>query len=149
MIDDAKLDELLALAEKATPGPWVAHESLEFVTGEVDSIDSSSVRWKENARVMYVAIEADRYGGEEDEEAEEWARSDRAFIAATNPETIRALVNEIKSRRAKENEIRALTRYDLATGGEDAWMTSHGCETTGDYLDADAVFAILNRKDLA
>jgi len=78
MIPDAKLAELLALAEKATPGPW------------------NTLSWQ-----MILQLLATR--GNLADKLVTNTENDGAYIAAVHPETIRALVQELQARR-KENK---------------------------------------------
>lgn len=84
MIDDKKLNHLLALAEKATPGErsWAIIDHGPF--GETEFL---ALKGGHNAVIGVlrgqIAVEKD----------------DAVFIASCSPETIRALIEELKELR--------------------------------------------------
>lgn len=90
MIDDAKLNELLALAEKATPGKrkWTGDGVPDFF-GSLDvEVGPGWVK-----PIASAVADHDNDG---------WINihpKDAAFIAALDPETIKALVEEVKEKR--------------------------------------------------
>jgi hypothetical protein len=91
MIDDAKLDELLALAEKATPGPWcegAVYGALRmFEKQDMDCMNDACER--EGADLWHPC-------------GDETAK----LITMLDPATIRQLVQEIQMLRLERNEGR-------------------------------------------
>lgn len=76
MIEEAKLDELAALAQKATPGPWFYRDSPWTGTYAVQDL--------QRVRPLQILLENE---------------DDARFIAAANPTTIAQLVEEVKAYR--------------------------------------------------
>lgn len=91
MIDNTELDELLALAEKVQlQGPWDVVDP-----GDEDFI----VQWDSDDVGSGFTIIAQGYRGEGEAAPTAW------YIAAANPETIRALVQEVKDWRTSSAYI--------------------------------------------
>lgn len=119
---DAELDELERLASKATPGPWrvgvplfrcqnPAHKPARHVTAEC--VHRFLEWWDGGGEVISRDIGYTETSTKKDEPpviAGMWdyelggiqEPADAAFIAAANPDTVRALVAEVKRLRAMQ-----------------------------------------------
>lgn len=98
MIDDAKLDELLSLAEKATPG--IRSWNREY--------RGDGEYWRNSADALQVNGEPILKGDCDLGGGDTWVDvsvEDQVLIAACDPETIRALVQEVKRLRAFESAV--------------------------------------------
>lgn len=97
----SRTEELLALAEKATPGPWRAD-------GEHGYIDCVCTK------TFCIASDIEK--------------EDAAFIAAANPETIKQLVELCRLQHGALMLLDYGTRFDEATGAIAAFNKFEGGE---------------------
>ena len=100
-MDDAKLDELLALAEKAARGSWTVelpHETSQEGYVRIAETAPFAKVWTYVTREEWDRLRAEpgRCFFRHNEEC----TNDAKFIAALDPATIRALVQEVKDWRA-------------------------------------------------
>lgn len=102
MSEMTRTEELLALAEKATPGPWVVEEG-SLVNRECDDDDKWCI-------------------------AEIYHNDNIGFIAAANPETIKQLVELCRLQHEALMLLDYGTRFDEATGAIAAFNKFEGGE---------------------
>ena len=113
-LKDEALRELLAKAEKATPGPWYTCGLPWFQTG------SGVLAGSPDPHVGFLIADTEMWDGEREEylanqpAVEDLADpdDDAAYIAAANPATITALITETLSLRAR------LAQAEEALAGE-------------------------------
>lgn len=108
------MDELKALASKATPGPWRQEEETTLVWGACDPDDLSSRGMGfpvAEAGLRPAWLSAERASSPEQRMA------NAAFIAAANPSTVIALIERVES--AEESLGLAIAMIDnLRNAGE-------------------------------
>lgn len=104
-VTDKELAKLRALAESATPGPWIHNE--------YGSVRNPYGQWMLNAGSV----------------------SDAAYIAAASPQTVLALLDEIERLRSQRDPLRPLTPREIeaalhegraeavAATGDNAWTS--------------------------
>lgn len=85
-LTDERLKELLAACEKATPGPWEKQNGTDVYTHIVRG---------PNHRYIMAAPQGSR--GQES--------ADASYVAACDPQTITALIQELLSLRQKDGEM--------------------------------------------
>ena len=106
MID---VDELERRAKAATPGPWVAKPRL--VTGrecDCEIVGNEKPQYKSNTPVCRLSI------------GFTWYEGDKQFIEAANPQTILALIAELRALR------------EVATAAQ-AWQDDTSGQPAGKY----------------
>jgi hypothetical protein len=94
-LDD--LDLLEALARRATPGPWGAHDFGYYGEQEPSSIvvyEGSRFDW-EQARDGHILFQTPRWDSQESDNAD--------FICAANPQVVLALIAEIRRIRNEQD----------------------------------------------
>lgn len=97
------LSELEKLARAATPGPWVAENYVDEVGLSVIASDEADyISNPSRGQVCHVSVIAGATGDDRD-----GAKTNAAYIAAANPETILALIAERDALRAGLEEIEA------------------------------------------
>jgi len=90
-------DELLALAEAATQGPWVVEDPLSFELSIVQA-GLEAYEWQFIASCTFSDED------EDDPLPREQVERNAAFIAAASPDRVIALLETIKDLRAKLRE---------------------------------------------
>lgn len=118
-LTDEQLSELLEKAEKATEGPWscgIGYRMNEYNTG----IPCNEVQVLENGWVKQIIVN-------------NVSCENQKYIAAANPETIKALVMELKELRAKPTptpdqwkQIREALELCSEAGPKDNGKPEHG-----------------------
>lgn len=90
---DKSLDELAALAEKATPGPWTTQKNGNHLR--------YALIWRPDGHAVAQALGVNFHSESSN------AESDAAFMAACSPEKIFAMIEEIKSLRQEVQRLNA------------------------------------------
>lgn len=122
MIPQAKLDDLEKLAREATPGEWTANEwcNAEGYPGwcAVGPVHCGDEADQEDCCPPDGAAHAD-------------AKADSAFIAAANPQTILALVAEVRAAMglvtalefyAHQEHMMCFENWDTVSGEDENWL---------------------------
>ncbi len=119
-ITDQKLDELQALCEAATPGPWITHlvdDTTVVVPNGIDVCSTcleSEVERDDSYNIHYERMEADA-----------------AFIAGLNPQTALSLIKRVRELEgAVTSQNRAIAEF---LDAETAWNNDEINEA--EYVD--------------
>ena len=122
-----RTEELLALAEKATPGPWHHVQAFQTV-GKLRTIHGAVPA----QRLDFVSTEKEpvhkRVIIPMETRESHTTSNDMAFIAAANPETIKQLVELCRLQHEALMLLDYGTRFDEATGAIAAFNKFEGGE---------------------
>jgi hypothetical protein len=112
------VDDLRRLAEAATPGPWETIGNLVCRgLGGVARVENDGTDYSTGEPLSDEAIEATE-------------QADAAYIAAANPQTILALLDEREALQAKHDSLRAYLTTNI-----EAWSDDDGTLTGRAFLD--------------
>ena len=115
-MSDIDLDRLDALADNATPGPWAAQRQFSENGDWIDIVDSEGkpIDFFAFDEVKRIAVPS----------------PDAKFIAATDPDTVRALIARVREAEVRLDQVRAFAQeqhdeiigqYDQPTE-TDVWL---------------------------
>lgn len=93
-MDTVNKQALRALAEKATPGPWVRDEGNDVSVSEDG--DEGYWEWQEAGPAQFHDMRGEQAGADAD------------FCAAANPDTVLALLDEIEALQAERERLRSI-----------------------------------------
>lgn len=132
-----KLDKLRALAEKATPGPWVVDYEVYHGMTTANVKDCAIVK-REVGRNLHIVDQPRNYSSLEDDtnliKKQERDFTNAAFIAATNPETIKALIDDRAELIAAIREV--YEDYYKWVDEESIFVTAEYSEAVQDLMSA-------------